>query len=309
MAPKKEPSALSRKIQQVRESILGKGLVKFLVRVFQEFSNDDGSTLAAGIAYYIFLSIFPLLLALIGALGLILSSPSVQNQIFNYLSQTIPSDTLQSNIQSVMSLSGPLGITGVIVFLWTGSGAFSALAHGINRAWDINIEMQFILQKIRDVFLTLGIGVLFFLSIIASAGAGAVISNSVPVQNIPLVGSLFAQIVLRVVAFLFSFAIFLILFKIIPNTKTYWRHIWFGALVTAILFDIGQILTFYYLTNFGNYQKVYGPIASIIVLLVWIYYSTLIVILGAEFTSEYGRMRRGMGRGFPTHSIVRPESA
>mgnify|MGYP001599164108 CR=1 FL=1 len=98
----------------------------------------------------------------------------------------------------------------------------------------------------------------------------------------------------RLVAFLLILAVFLFLYKIIPNTKTYWRHIWPGALLAAVLFEIARtlfILFILFLYDFAGYQFIYGSIASIIVLLVWIYYSAFIVILGAEFTFQYGVLR------------------
>ena len=82
--------------------------------------------------------------------------------------------------------------------------------------------------------------------------------------------------------------------------QTYWRHIWPGALLAAVLFELARTLLIFYLENFANYQLVYGSIASIIVLLVWIYYSAFIMILGAEFTYQYGRMRYSVTAGNST---------
>ena len=101
----------------------------------------------------------------------------------------------------------------------------------------------------------------------------------------------------RLVAFLLILAVFLLIYKTIPNTRTYWRYIWQGALLAAVLFELARTLFIFYLENFANYQLIYGSIASIIVLLVWIYYSAFIMILGAEFTFQYGRMRHPVTTG------------
>jgi membrane protein len=290
-------------INKLKGRIQGNGLIKFLMRVFQEFGDDDGSTMAAGISYYIFLSAFPLILALIGLVGFFLPSASVQDQLFAFFRNNIPGsvDVLQNNIQQVINYRGTLGIVGIIGLLWSGSGAMGAVSHAINRSWDITRELQFYLNIPRNIGLTIGIGLLFFLSL-----GSSVIFNFIPVQNIPIIGAALLQIGIRIISFFLAWAVFLILFKIIPNTKTYWRHIWFGTLVTAILFEAGRTLAFFYLNNFSNYKLVYGSIASVILLLVWIYYSAIIFIIGAELTSEYGRLRRGISRGIHSHSVARP---
>jgi membrane protein len=94
----------------------------------------------------------------------------------------------------------------------------------------------------------------------------------------------------RLLAFLLILAVFLLLYKLIPNTRTYWRNVWPGALTAAILFEIARTLFIFYLEHYANYQLIYGSIASIIVLLVWIFYSAFIMVLGAEFTYQYSRM-------------------
>jgi membrane protein len=293
---------LSR-FERLKNRLLGFGLIKFLWRVMQEMSQDDGTNMAAGIAYYAFLSIFPLLLGIIGLLGLFLPSQAVQDQIFSFVQDNIPGavEVIENNIRNVIQLRGALGIIGILGLLWTGSGLLSAAGHSINRAWDIPRELPFYIKKARDVGLTIGLSILFFLSL----GAGAILSF-IPVGEIPVVGNYFIQIFLRFVSFSLAFVIFLILFKIMPNTRTYWRHIWPGALFTALLFEIGRVAILYYINNFANFQAVYGVIGSVIALLVWIYYSAIIIILGAEFTAEYSRLRRGIARGGHSHSTAKP---
>lgn len=288
---------------RIKRRLLSISLVKFLLRVWSEMSRDDGIHMAAGIAYYAFLSLFPLLLGLIGLLGLVLPSQAVQDQIFSFVQDNIPGavDVIENNIRNVIQLRGVLGIVGIVGLLWTGSGLLSAYGHSINQAWDISRELPFYLKKLRDIGLTVGLGILFFLSL----GSGAVL-DFVPVGEIPVAGNYLVRIFLRIVSFSLAFVIFLILFKIMPNTRTYWRHIWPGALVTALLFEIGRAAIQFYINNFGNYQAVYGAIASVIALLVWIYYSAIIGILGAEFTAEYSRRQQGIRRRSHSHSTLTP---
>ena len=107
----------------------------------------------------------------------------------------------------------------------------------------------------------------------------------------------FAETLARILPFLFSLTIFLLIYKFTPNTRTYWRYIWPGAVLAAVLFEVSKSIFVFYVDNFANYEEVYGSLASVIVLLAWTYFSGLILITGAEFTSEYERMRHGVERG------------
>ena len=98
--------------------------------------------------------------------------------------------------------------------------------------------------------------------------------------------------------------LFLMLYKYLPNTKTYWRHIWPGALVAAILFEISKNVFIYYVNTFATFENVYGSLAPVVALLLWSYLSSLILILGAELSSEYGRLREGVERG----TLIHPRS-
>ena len=97
-----------------------------------------------------------------------------------------------------------------------------------------------------------------------------------------------------------SFAIFITIYKVLPNTKTQWRYIWLGALVAGVLFEGSKNLFLWYLDHFARYDQVYGNIASVVVLMVWAYISAFILIVGAEVASEYGRLQTGVERGQPT---------
>ena len=105
------------------------------------------------------------------------------------------------------------------------------------------------------------------------------------------------MILFRLLSFIANLAIFLTLYKVLPNTKTHWRYIWPGALLAALLFEGGKYLFVFYLENFATFSAVYGSIGSVIALLLWAYVSAFILILGAELSSEYGRMLQGIGRG------------
>lgn len=277
-------------IQRIQNRVFRIGLVRFIIRVMNQLNKTNGIGLAAAIAYYGFLSIFPLLLGLIGLLGFLLPTLNIQDQIIAYIQENFPgiSDVITANIQNVVDARGALSIIGLLGFLWSGSAIFGALDNAINRARGITRLSPIYKRKPRDIGLMIGVGILFLISM----GASYVFSV-IPLEELPVVGAYAIEIGTRIVAFLFVFVIFLVLFKVMPNIRTYWRYVWPGALITAILFEVGRSIFIFYLNNFTNFTMVYGAIGSIIAVLVLIYYSAIILIVGVEITAEYGRMRRG----------------
>lgn len=269
--------------------------MQLVVRTVQELGDDDASHMAAGIAYYAILSLFPLLLGLIAILGFFLPSETVQEELFDFFRRNLPGsiEMLERNITDVIHLRGTLGLLGILGLFWSGSGMFGAVSRTINRAWDIHRDRPFYVRKLRDIAMALGISILFLLSLGATS-VFTVLSST----DLPFIGTA-VNVGAVLLAFVLNLAIFFILYKFVPNTKTYWRYIWPGALLVAILFEIAKSVFVLYLGRFAHYELVYGSVGSVIVLLLWVYISAFILILGAEFSSEYGRMREGVDRGIP----------
>jgi len=261
----------------------------------KELGNIDGAHKAAGVAYYAILSIFPLLLGLIAVFGFFLPSVNLQDALLNFVSKNLPgaTDILRQNIVSIVKQRGAMGVLSIVVLFWSANGMFDATSVAINRAWNIRRYRPFFIRKASELGMAFGTGILFLFSL----GTSAIISILRRVLNLPVADLIIVNVGSRLVAFLLILAVFLLLYKLIPNTRTYWRYVWPGALLAAILFEIARTLFVFYLENFANYQLIYGSIASIIVLLVWIYYSAFIMILGAEFTFQYGRMRYSVTEG------------
>lgn len=286
-------SRLGEKQQRIKERLLRVTAVQLVVRTVQELGADDASHMAAGIAYYGIFSLFPLLLGLIALLGMFLPSEEVQEELFDFFRQNLPGsvDLLERNIEDVIHLRGALGILSLVGLFWAGSAVFGAVTRAVNRAWDVHQDRPFVKRKLRDLVMAMGIGLLFLLSIGGTA-VFAILSR----VDVTVLGAA-VNFGGRFLAFFFSFAIFLSIYKFLPNTKTFWRYVWPGALLAAILFEIAKGLFVFYLSHFADYESVYGSVGSVIVLLFWIYISAFILILGAEFSSEYGRLREGVSRG------------
>ncbi|MDD5289480.1 MAG: YihY/virulence factor BrkB family protein, partial [Dehalococcoidales bacterium] len=258
-------------LHKTKDRLLEIPAVRLISRTADEFGNIDGAHKAAGIAYYAILSIFPLLLGLVAVFGLFLPSVNLQDELLKFVGNNLPgaADFLRQNIESTIKQRGTIGVLSIVLLFWGANALFGAISLAINRAWGICQYRPFFIRKASELGMSLGTGILFFLSL----GTSAIISILRGVFDLSAVKLIIVDAGGRLVAFLLIFAVFLLLYKLIPNTKTYWRYVWPGALLAAVLFEAARTLFVFYLENFANYQLIYGSIASIIILLVWVYYS------------------------------------
>lgn len=271
-------------------------------RTWRELGDDFAVDLAASIAYYAILSLFPLAIGLISLFSLILEADVVESEVFGFFHTYLPGSEgiFASNVEAVENIRGLLGIISAIGLLWSSSLVFGAITRAVNRAWDIPNDRPFYVEKPRHFIMVFSVTPLVFLSVVSTTGL-QVLGN----EEWPVVGRLAflehngINTLARLLPFVFSLAIFLLIYKFAPYTRTYWRYIWPGALTAALLFDVGKSVFVWYLENYAAYERIYGALASVIVLLAWTYMSGLIVVIGAEVSSEYQRMRLGQDRGQP----------
>lgn len=283
-----EAGNLRKKLRQIKERLLRIPAIQLVVSTFQGLGRDDASHLAAGVAYYSLLSLFPLIMVLIALLGLLLPAESLHKDLSDFVKDNFPGsvDLLESNIREDIDHRGTLGVLSLLLLSWSGSGMFRAVRRAINRVWGIPSEQDrsFYKGKLRDLAMTFGVGFLLILSISITMVFTILSDANVSWMNLGI------SIGAWLLAFLLLVIVFLLLYKYIPHSKTSWRHIWPGAVLAAVLFEITKHLFTLYLHRFANYEAVYGSVGSVIILLVWIYICAFILVLGAELSSEYGRM-------------------
>ena len=272
-------------------------------RTVQEMKNDDATHMAAGVAYYAILSLFPLTIAILAVFSPLLPSDTLREALIDFLQEYLPGTegAFEESFQSPsVGVGGTLGVVSVLGLFWSASAIFGAVSKAVNRAWDIHQDRPFYIDKARHVGMAISVGLLFFLSFstttllqfvdtLAASNGGQGVMQALDHEAV----NRFA----RVVPFLFSMGIFLMIYKYVPNTETHWRYIWPGALLAALAFEVSKGLFLYYLDHFANFERVYGSLGSVVILLLWTYASSLTLIIGAEFTSEYERMRRGVEQG------------
>ena len=269
-------------------------------RTWLELGDDHVVDLAASIAYYAILSLFPMAIALVSLFSLVMESDAVEREVHNFFHAYLPASEgiFVSNVEAVSNIRGVLGVVSVLGLVWTSSLLFGAITRAVNRAWDIEHDLPFYVEKPRHIIMALGVAPLMVLSIVTTTGLQVLGSEDIPVLGrLAFLEHNGINALVRPLPFLFSVAIFLLIYKFAPHTRTRWRFVWPGAMVAAILFEVGKSVFVFYLEAFGAYEKIYGSLASVIVLLAWVYLSGFILIIGAEFASEYERMRLGLRRG------------
>jgi len=266
---------------------------RLLKAAFEEWWNDRAMSLGASIAFFTVFSMAPMLLAAIAVAGLAFGREAAQGAIVSELGGMIgakEASTLEAMIASASNVgSGIIGTTiGIITFLLLVTGAVIELQDDLNIIWKAKPPqssgiLNFLRTRLISFALVLGIGFLLLVSLLIDAGLSAVSAYIEPNFS-------GATAILRflnsLVAFAIAVLLFAMIFKLLPNVHITWNDVWIGSLVTALLFTIGKFLIGYYLGK-SNIASSYGAAASVITILLWIYYSSLILLFGAEFTKVY----------------------
>jgi membrane protein len=295
-----KPRVEDIKLQVTQSPVAKSRPVRLARQVVVQLGRDDATILSAGIAYYFIFSLFPLLLGLLAIAGMVFNSAEVQRNFLEFVSENLPGGAafVERNVQDIVRLRGVLGLVGMVGLLWTASIVFGAISKGVNRAWGVRKDRPFYIAKPRHLAMALIVMVLFLISATLTGVILPLMHRDLGLPGLdflPQAG--IGEALLRALSWVFSFGIFLLIYRFVPNCKTYWRSVWLGAAIAATLFEVGKFAFVWYLETFANYEVIYGPLASVIVLLLWAYISAFILLLGAEISSEYDNIYYGAEAG------------
>ncbi len=269
--------------------------LKLFKQSYTDFSNDNAQRLGAALAYYTIFSIAPLLLIAIAIAGLVFGREAVQGQVVGQLQHTLGPSTagaLQDMIRhAAKPKSGTVAtIIGVITLLLGASGVFQQLKQALNTIWNVEPPKGGIMLTIRrnlfSMSMVLGVGFLLLVSLVIDAAinaAGHYASNALPG------GAALWEIVQLIVSLGIVTVLFALIFRYVPDTRVDWRDVWYGSVFTAVLFIVGKFALGLYIGR-GSVGSSYGAAGSLIVLLLWVYWSAQILFFGAEFTQVYACM-------------------
>ncbi len=270
-------------------------IVRLLKATLDDWLEDNAQRLSAALAYYSIFSIAPLLVIAISVAGLVLGEDAVRGQLAAQLNAYVGPQAAKGIQSMVLSASKPsegwIGtIVGFATLLLGAAGVFGQLQDALNTIWEVKRTSSggwkaFVRARLLNFGIVLAIGFLLLTSLLLTTALAAMNGYVERVIGIPpfISGLLAFCVSFCVVTTLFAF-----IFKVLPDARIKWRHVWNGAIVTALLFELGKFGLSFYLGRESTASS-FGAAGSVVVILLWVFYASCIVLFGAEFTQVYAR--------------------
>jgi membrane protein len=263
---------------------------------FEEWNADNAARLAAALAYYTIFSVAPLLVIVVAMAGLFYGREAAQGQLTHELERYVTNPDAVDLIQTVImnarfpETSAMATLVGFGLLLWGAAGVFGELRNALNNIWDVPPRTtfgirNFLVDRLLPLVMVVISGFLLVVSLLASAALGAATN----LLDIYFPGTAASSGAINFgFLFVITFFVFALLYKYVPEVPIYWADVWPGALATALLFSLGRLLIGWYLAH-SSVATAYGAAGSIVLVLLYTYYSAQVFYLGAEFTQVYGR--------------------
>jgi len=273
----------------LRANRFSRGTLEIARVTIKSFANARGSENAAALSYYALFSLFPLLMVLISIAGFILKSQTAYDKVIEYVLIVLPNarSLIERNIDVILNRSGTIGLIGIVGSIWSASGFFNTLVRHINYAWHTGKPSGFIRTRLMALAMVIILALLFSLSLLSSSVlklinmANLLLPIGETLERTPLWPWLQA-----LVPVVFTFLMFLIIYRYIPGKHVQWRACLWGALWTSLIWELGKRLFILYLSSgLARYEIVYGSLGTVLALMFWIYVSCMIVLLGAHLTA------------------------
>lgn len=284
---------------------------QLLSETFREWIDDSAMQHSAALAFYTMFSLAPLLVIAVSMAGLIFGDDAARGEVQGRMAHYI-GDAGAETVQQILrnaerpALGTFAGVAGLMVLLVGASGVFAQLKTSMDVMFDVPVDpdatwMSMIVDRFFSFTMVLGTGFLLLVSLVISTALTAVVTWLADVSGA-------AAIVVTVANFVvgagFAALLFAAIFRYVPQIRAPWSDVWPGAVLTAVLFSLGRVVLGWYL-GAGSVGSAYGAAGSLVIVLAWVYYSSQILFLGAEFTQVYGARRRGKAPGASAETIVR----
>ena len=271
-----------------------KSIFEVLKKTFSAFMDDKAMKLSASLSYYTVFSLGPVLVIIFSVVSLVFGKAAVEGKVYTQIKDLV-GESAALQIQEIMgnvsqSGEGQVGaIIAAVVLVISASAVFIEIQDSINYIWSVKSKpkkgwVKMLVNRLLSFSLLVTIGFLLLVSLLISALVdllGEQIQELLPGISIMLLYVINLSIVLFIITGLFA-----IIFKVLPDAKISWKDAFRGAAFTAFLFIIGKFLISLYLGN-SNVTATYGAAASVMIIFLWVYYSSMILYLGAEFTKVY----------------------
>ena len=286
--PFDSPEQNSRRVMNL------KGLWTLIKDTFARWSDDNPFQLAAALAYYTLFSMAPLLMIAIAVAGLVFGQEASQNQVIGIIEDLVGAQSARA-IQDIIDSAGQrpdAGVfataVGMILLLIGAGGVVGQLQDSLNAIWRVVPKTSrgivgFLQDRLVSYSMVLSVGFLLLVSLVISAVLTAI---SGIVGGFLLIDAATAYTLDLVLSFAFITLLFAVIYKFVPDVRIAWSDVWIGAATTSLLFSVGKFLIGYYLGH-STVTSIYGAAGSLVTLLLWVYYSSLMFFFGAELTQVY----------------------
>ena len=272
------------------------GVLTLLKESYQEWTSDDAFQKSASLAYYAVLSLPALLVIVVNIASLVMSEEFVQQQLNEQISSMIGAGAAEQ-VQTMISNSKENSnstlaiIAGVGMLIFSATGVFYQLQKALNDAWEVEADpdsgiKQVAISRINALGVVLALGFLLLVSLILTTGI-SMLSGWIE-QKIPFIPHFVFYILQILVSVGIVTVLFALMYKVLPDAEVEWRSVWIGALVAAVMFTIGKFLIGFYFGK-ADPASTFGSAGSIVLIMLWVYYSSLIVLFGAEFTQVFAK--------------------
>lgn len=279
-------------------------MLDLIKATFKEFGEDDAPRMAAALSYYTVFSLPPLLILVVMLAGAILDPADVQGRLVQEVGGVLGQEGAQQIRTMLENASRPgsggalMTVLSLAALIFGATGAFAQLQGALNKAWEVKVDPEesgvraMLVKRVLSFGMILVVAFLLLVSMALStvlSAAGAEIARVLPGG----LGSGALWVFDLLLSVLVITGLFMVMYRVLPDAEIAWGDVWHGALVTAVLFVVGKFLLGFYISQ-TDPGSAYGAAGSLAVILVWIYYSSMIFFIGAEFTQVYA-LRRGSG--------------
>jgi membrane protein len=268
-------------------------VISLLWQSYSEFKNDNSNLMAAAVAYSLLFSIFPFALALVSITSYMMASVEVESQIVAAMGNLIPvaKNMIINTLEGVIRAREATGIVALLLLIYSATTFFGALRNSLNKAWGAPESPTYVVGEIMDIsMLVLAVmGLVVFTWLTTTVQYMHESNMQLWIFKFTRT-TLFHRIAFMLLNAALAYGVVLLLYHFIPSNRPGWRHIWLGALLAAIGFEIVRFAFVWYVKNFAEYGLVYGPISSVIALLMFMYLTAWVLLFFAKFS--YVKMRR-----------------
>lgn len=280
----------------VKNSKVYKTVYYYIDNLINKFDNDHIWIMSSGISFNVLICLIPFFLMMLTILGLYLDSNVVQDRLVNYLNSMIPlpeqykERLISELIYRTKELSTNTFLTGVIGIgglFWTVSGLFSAMREVLRKIYQVNSDLNYFIGKLRDFLLVIISVVLFLTSMALTSSIQVVEIYSQGLFGEHVVLTAFQKIVPIVLGLIVSFCLFYVLYAFVPHWKFNKKVLIFSSLIASVFFEALKYLFSFYILKIANFGKIYGAYATIVITIFYIYYISVVFVVGAEFGQIY----------------------